>query len=85
MASAQSWPIQTRYPGIAAETRDVIPHPLERGDDVKHAGVHGTGILFAEFRQVEKSERVQTVVDGYDHHVTAAGQIVAVKRLQLVA
>ena len=33
---------------VAAELRDVVAHPLERGDDVEHADVARVGELVAE-------------------------------------
>ena len=65
---------------IAAERRDVLLDPAERGDDVEHADVAGVGPLLAaaEIRQVEEPEQVQPVVDRHDDDVFLAREIGAV-------
>jgi hypothetical protein len=57
--------------GIAAEGRDVVAHPFERGDHVEHAGDAAIRELFAVGGKVEVAEEVEAVVDGDDDNVTA--------------
>ena len=46
--------------GVSAERRDVLPHPVERLDDVEHPDVARLRVLFAaDLRQVQVAEDVQ--------------------------
>ena len=60
---------------VAAELRDVVAHPLERGDDVEHADVARVGELVAEMRHVEEPEDAEPMVDTDDDHVVVARQV----------
>ncbi len=52
---------------VAAEARNVGPHPLQRRHAVEHAGVARKG-LAAHRGQVQEAEDVQAVVDGHHHN-----------------
>jgi hypothetical protein len=68
-------------PGIAAEARDVVAHPLEAGDDVLLSRVAGAGeTLVAELGEMDETEDVEAVRDADDHHVVASRQVGAVIR-----
>ena len=60
---------------IAAEARDVVAHPLERGDDVEHADVAGIGELLVEVRHVEEPEHAEPMVHAHHHDVVVARQV----------
>ena len=61
---------------VAAEIGDVVADPLERGNRVQHPHVRCLGeFRAADIGQVQKTERVQPVVDGYGYYVTLAGEI----------
>ncbi len=65
--------------GVAAELRDVRPHPGKRVHDVEHA--HGARLrerLAAELGQRREAEHVQAMIDRHDDHVAAAREIRAV-------
>src|SRR5262245_31664016 len=51
--------------GIAAEGRDILPHPLEGGDLVEQAEV---GISVAE---VEETIGANTIIDGHTYYAIA--------------
>ena len=60
------------FAGIAAEGRDVVAHPGERGDLIEQPGVRGARELFArQLGQVQEAERAEPVVDGHHHDVAA--------------
>ena len=64
------WPKMVTLSGIAAEFGDIVFHPVERRDDVEHADIAAVGIfLAAQLRQIEKTERVQPVIDRHQHHI----------------
>src|SRR3546814_17933672 len=57
--------------GIAAEGRDVPPHPLEREDQIELPRIAAVRETRIEPREIEIAERVQPVVDR-DHDDIAA-------------
>jgi hypothetical protein len=64
---------------IAAEAVDVVAHPLQRQDDVQHAGGAGERELRSGPRGVGEAEHVQPVVDRDDHDVARFRQAGAVE------
>ena len=74
------WPNTVTLAGIAAEGRDVVPHPRQREDDVLHADVAGIGPLLAtaEIREVEEAEQVEAVRNRDDDDVLLAREVGAV-------
>ena len=61
--------------GIAAEARDVLAHPLQRGDHVEGAGVAGVGKAFArEIGEMQMAEDVEPLVDRHHDHVVVCSK-----------
>ena len=43
--------------GIPAEVRNILPHPIKRGDEIQHADIRRIGVFFtAQFPQGQKAE-----------------------------
>ena len=53
--------------GVAAERRDVVAYPLERGDLVEQADVARAGPTGVDLAQLEEAEGAQAVVHGDEH------------------
>ena len=71
--------------GIAAEARDVVPHPLERGDDVEQTHVSRCRVLLAaDGREVEEADRADAVVEADDDDIVAC-EVLSVVDVHLVA
>lgn len=65
-------------PRIAAELRDVVAHPFERGHQVQHARVAGIRVAPAiGIAEIEMAEQIEAMVYR-NHHHTALRQIRAV-------
>ena len=65
--------------GIAAEGRDVLPHPGERRDLIEQTRIGRRVLRFAlERRQMQEAERAEPVVDRHHHDVAAPGEARAV-------
>ena len=61
--------------GVAAEGRDLLPHPLERRHLVEDPLVSGRRQpLAAERLQVEEAEHAEAIVERDDDHVAASGE-----------
>ena len=63
--------------GIAAEGRDVVPHPPQRGDLVLQAPVPDQPVRVGQVPVTEESQGAEPVVDGDDHGVAVAHQVPA--------
>ena len=73
--------------GIAAEGRDVLLHPAQRGHLVEQAVV-ARGVVrrfLGQFGMDEEAENVGPVVDGYGDHAFARHALAVVARLRAVA
>jgi hypothetical protein len=61
--------------GVAAEARDVVPHPLQRENQVEQADIAGRRIVGAgEMREEEMTEGGETMVQRHHHHIAAPAQ-----------
>lgn len=59
---------------IAAETGDVVPHPLQRQDKVELSGVAAVGQFGDQPGEVGVTEGVEPVVQRHHHHVAALAE-----------
>ncbi len=64
---------------IAAESRDILLHPLQGGDLIEQAEIGGSGVIGfpGQFRMREETEHAQAIVDGH-HDDTLPGQLFAI-------
>src|SRR5690606_32888391 len=69
---ATGLPEDGHVPGIAAERRNVVPHPSEGRDEVQHAG-----LARAVISQWKVSERAESVIDRHDDDVLSCREPVA--------
>src|SRR5436305_150578 len=61
--------------GVAAERLDVVARPLERRDLVKGAEVAGAYRAWEALVEIEKTERVQAVVDRHQDDAVAGERV----------
>src|SRR5678815_3475115 len=58
---------------VAAEGRDVVAHPLQRGHYIQNPGVRR-----ADLRKVKETKRVETMVDAEHHDIVLPRHVRAV-------
>jgi len=63
-------------PRIAPKGRDVLAHPLERGNQVELAHI-APGVTLVQPTQIEIAKDVQPVIDPHQHHVFALHEGIA--------
>ena len=73
-APPPDWPNKVTQPGIAAERRDVVAHPVQREHQVEHSRVAGIG----KCRQIQIAEQAQPMIERHHDHVAAPAQVGAV-------
>ena len=62
---------------IAAEGRDVVPHPAQRGQLVLQAPVPDQPVRIGQVPVTKEAQGTEPVVDGHDHGVAVAHQVPA--------
>ena len=63
--------------GIAAEGRDVVAHPAQRGQLVLEAPVPDQPVRVGQVPVTQEAERAEPVVDGHHHGVAVAHEVPA--------
>src|SRR6185312_11993808 len=64
---------------VAPELADVLPHPLQGGNDIEHAHVARVGVVGAEgLAQIEEAEVVEPMGDADQYHILLACEVHAV-------
>ena len=85
LGAAAGLPVDHDAIGVAAEVGDILAHPLERVDQVRHANVDGVLVgRAADLGGVEEAQDVEAVIDGDLHDVVVAGHLRAFMRRELV-
>ncbi len=85
LASASGLPEDRHVGGVAAEIRNIVPHPFERSHQVEHSRIGRVRELVAVFGEIQISESVQPVVEADQDDITSPGNALAIIRLQLLA
>src|SRR5579871_2779761 len=64
--------------GVTAKFGDVVAYPLQRGDEIEHAGVACVSELGCDFGQIKETECVEPMIERDDNHVASLGKPCAV-------
>ena len=71
--------------GVAAKSRNVIAHPLQDRDNIKHPNIGGAGILFSrQVSEVEIAVHVQTMIVRHYDSIMITGETFAIVGKQIV-
>ncbi len=71
--------------GIAPKVGDVLPDPVQRGHQIRHADIRGVGIgRSADRGYIQKAETVEAVIDRDGHHVVMPGHLRSILGRELI-